>query len=72
MGKPVIAFKISIQLGDGIIMDHQIGADTVFGAVKFIQDEAIKNGWFVASLLVEPFTEADIVGAVEVTPGVLQ
>lgn len=72
MGKPVIAFKISIQLGDGIIMDHQIGADTVFGAVKFIQDEAVKNGWFVASLLVEPFTEADIVGAVEVKAGVLQ
>lgn len=72
MGKPVIAFKISIQLGDGNVLEHQIGADTVFGAVKFIQDEAIKNGWFVASLLVEPFTDADIVNAVEVKPGVLQ
>lgn len=72
MSKPVIAFKVSIQLGDGNIMEHQIGADTVFGAVKFIQDEAVKNGWFVASLLVEPFGESDIVDAVEVKPGVLQ
>lgn len=72
MSKPVIAFKISVQLGDGIIMDHQIGADTVFGAVKFIQDEAVKNGWFVASLLVEPFTDADIVNAVEVQKGLFQ
>lgn len=68
--KPVIAFKISIQLGDGNIMEHQIGADTVFGAVKFIQDEAVKNGWFVASLLVEPF--GDIVDAVEIKPEALQ
>ncbi len=71
-GKPVIAFKVSVQLGDGNIMEHQIGADTVFGAVKFIQDEAVKNGWFIAGLLVEPFTEGDVVDAVEVAKGKLQ
>lgn len=72
MNKPVIAFKVSIQLGDGIIMDHQIGADTVFGAVKFIQDESVKNGWFVASLLVEPFTDADAPSDVAYEAGRLQ
>lgn len=71
-GKPVIAFNVSIQLGDGNIMEHQIGADNVFGVVKFVQDEAVKNGWFVVGLLVEPFKGSDVADAVEVKPGVLQ
>lgn len=61
-----LAFLVSVQLGDQSIMEHRIAAHSVFGAVKFIQDEAAKNGWFVVSLLVEPLTEANVSDAVEV------
>lgn len=63
MSGNMIAYKISIQLGDGNIMKHDIAAGNVFGAVKFVQDEAAKNGWFVQSLLVEMFKDSDIVDA---------
>ena len=53
-------------------MDHDIGADTVFGAVEFIRAESIKNGWFIAGLLVEPFKDEDVIDAVEVPKGKMQ
>jgi len=62
----MIAFKVSIMLGDGQVIENQIGAGNVFGAVKFVQDEVVKNGWFVTGLLVEPFGESDVEDAVEV------
>jgi phosphohistidine swiveling domain-containing protein len=64
--KPTIAFAVRIQLMDGNIMENSIGADTVFGAVKFVQDQAAEKGWSVAAILVQPFTDDDVVDAVEV------
>jgi hypothetical protein len=65
-GKPTVAFAVRVQLGDGNIMENTIGADTVFGAVKFIQDQAVEHGWFVAAILVQPFQDGDVQDAVEV------
>lgn len=67
MSTPHLAFKVSIQLGDDSVVENNIGAASIYGAVKFIQDEATKNGWFVKCLLVEPFTDADVVDG-EVVP----
>jgi hypothetical protein len=55
------AFRVSAQIGDGSILDNIIAAHSVFGAVEFIKVEAIKNGWFLVGLLVEPFTDEDVI-----------
>lgn len=55
------AFKVSAQIGDGSILDNVIAAHTVFGAVEFVKDEAAKNKWFVVGILVEPFTDEDVI-----------
>lgn len=72
MSKPQPAYKISVKLGDGSVMDNSVSAENVFGAVKFIQDEAAKNGWFVVDLLVESFSDADVADAIEVPGRALQ
>lgn len=60
MSNMQLAFKVAIKLGDGAVIENKIAANNVFGAVKFIQDEATANGWFVSDLLVESFSDADV------------
>lgn len=53
-------YKVSVQLFDGTVLEQQVAGQSVFGAVKFIQDECAKNAWQPAALHAQLVTEEDL------------